>query len=174
MSLTQLCRLPCRASIHRLPRVSIGLLITFSITFLSSGCTDDSGLPEPYASLTVPESLHSDQARIRGRELYLEHCVLCHGERADGNGQRRASLDPKPQDYTDPAWRSSATPRSVFFAIDQGIQGTPMPAWSVLSNEEIWDLVAYVLSVSEKGPYPSSAATSAETAGNATGMEATQ
>lgn len=118
-------------------------------------CADDSSrLPEPYASVDVPqELLASADARQRGRELYLEHCVLCHGKEADGRGARHASLKPPPKDYANPAWRQNTSPRRVFFSISEGVRGTAMPGWDVLSDEQRWALTAYVLSVAEKGPY---------------------
>jgi high-affinity iron transporter len=141
-------------------------LILAALVLLASGCTDSVDLPEPYASLPVPASIESMAARARGRELYVEHCVLCHGENADGRGQRRASHDPKPRDYTDPSWRASASPRTVYYAISQGVQGTSMPAWSVLEEEEIWDLVAYVLSVAEHGAQPATITDTSQTRDN--------
>jgi mono/diheme cytochrome c family protein len=35
----------------------------------------------------------------------------------------------------------------VYFAIREGVHGTPMPAWKSLDEDATWDLVAYVLSV---------------------------
>lgn len=97
------------------------------------------------------ERLGSPAARESGRALYLGNCALCHGERADGHG-RRQLLSSKPVDFTSHAWRKTATPRRVFFVLREGLHGTAMPAWPSFSDEETWDLVAYVLSVSERGP----------------------
>jgi mono/diheme cytochrome c family protein len=100
----------------------------------------------------VPEArLRSPEAVTRGRALFAEDCVLCHGERADGRGRRAAGFAKAPADFTDPAWRRRVTPRRVFFVIREGLHGTPMPSWKWLSEDESWDLVAYVLSV---GPAP--------------------
>jgi mono/diheme cytochrome c family protein len=35
----------------------------------------------------------------------------------------------------------------VYFAIREGVQGTPMPAWKALDENSTWDLVGYILSV---------------------------
>jgi len=93
----------------------------------------------------VPEArLGSPEARASGRALFAPNCVLCHGERGDGHGQRSAGFAKAPADFTDPAWRRGATPRRVFFAIREGVHGTPMPSWKWLNETETWDLVAYV------------------------------
>jgi high-affinity iron transporter len=85
----------------------------------------------------------------RGRLRYLVHCALCHGERADGRGVRREGMSPTPADFTSRGWRDRMSPRTVFAVIRDGKRGTPMPAWPALSDQEIWDLTAYVLSVGD-------------------------
>jgi mono/diheme cytochrome c family protein len=112
----------------------------------------DGELPPRYREVAVPhERLVSAEARERGRGLYLAHCALCHGERADGHGPR-SLLSSRPADFTSKTWRRTVTPRKAFFILREGVHGTAMPAWPTLTEDETWDLVAYVLSVSEKGP----------------------
>lgn len=123
------------------------LAVTISLTF--TACSGrDADLPEAYRRIDVPEArLGSAEARESGRALFLANCALCHGERGDGHGQRSAGFERAPRDFTDPAWRHTTTPRHVFFAIREGLHGTPMPAWSTFSDAETWALVAYVLSL---------------------------
>jgi high-affinity iron transporter len=116
-----------------------------------SGCSGTDGdLPPPYRDLNVPEALlAAPQACARGRQLFLEHCALCHGEHADGQGVRREGLNPPPQNFTDSQWRQRTSPRHVYYAIREGVRGTGMPSWKALDETDTWDLVAYVLSVSQ-------------------------
>ena len=108
----------------------------------------DADLPAPYRTLAVPTArLQSTDARARGRALFLTHCALCHGVSADGRGERREGFVRPPRDFTDAAWRRSTSPRRVYFAIREGLHGTPMPAWKALDDGDVWDLVADVLSV---------------------------
>lgn len=119
-----------------------------------SACRREENVPPVYRRLEVPAArLASPDARRRGRELYLSHCALCHGERADGRGVRR-TLSSDPRDFTAPAWRRRASPRQVYAVIRDGVPGTGMPTWRGLDEAETWDLVAYVLSVAEEGPVP--------------------
>jgi len=120
------------------------------IPLSSTGCSGpEAGLPPPYGRLPVPvERLRSPQAIAHGRELFTQNCALCHGEHADGRGRRAAGFARPPANFTDPGWRARTSPRRAFFVIREGLRGTPMPSWKALSEDECWDLVAYVLSVS--------------------------
>ncbi|MEM6705274.1 MAG: cytochrome c [Acidobacteriota bacterium] len=84
----------------------------------------------------------------RGRELYRTSCAPCHGLEADGKGPRAAVLDPKPRDYTDPAWRETATFESVLASIRDGVPGTSMPSWEILTQEDLEAVTRYVLEIS--------------------------
>jgi high-affinity iron transporter len=121
--------------------------LTISLTF--SACRGpDSDLPDAYRRVDVPEArLRSAEAQARGRALFGANCALCHGERGDGHGQRASGFGKAPADFTNPYWRRRATPRRVFFVVREGVHGTAMPSWEWLSEDETWDLVAYVLSL---------------------------
>ena len=95
------------------------------------------------------EKLHADEMPnlkdqkviSAGHDLFLEkQCAHCHGE--DGKGGvnlARRHLDPK----------------DVFVSIADGREknGIRMPAWrEVLTDEEIWQATAYVLSISQSNP----------------------
>jgi mono/diheme cytochrome c family protein len=119
---------------------------------VSPGCADrDGDLPRAYRRVEVPARvLASVPARTRGADLFREHCALCHGGRGDGRGVRREGLTSAPRDFTDPRWRESTSPRHVFFAIREGLRGTPMPGWKALSEQDGWALTAYVMSLGER------------------------
>jgi len=128
-------------------------LAAVAISLTCTACSGtDADLPPAYARVAVPaERLRSPEAVARGRALFVVNCVLCHGARADGRGQRAAGFSKKPADFTDPAWRERTSARRAYFAIREGLRGTPMPSWKALSEDECWDLAAYVLSVA-RGP----------------------
>jgi len=123
------------------------ILIALLISLGPSACSKERDLPEAYRRLPVPPGLlDSAAARESGRKLFLTSCALCHGEKADGRGVRREGLSTPPRDFTNPSWRAGTTPRRVFFAIREGVRGTPMPGWKSFSDAETWDLVAFLLS----------------------------
>lgn len=120
----------------------------------------------------VPDSLES---RLRGKELYLSgktKCVTCHGPTGRGNGSATEDFWPipgsqpqanwpvrglhddwgnpiKPRDLTRGIYRGGRRPIDLFCRIYAGIKGTQMPAFGVtaLKDDQIWDLVNYVLSM---------------------------
>jgi mono/diheme cytochrome c family protein len=123
----------------------VGTLV-FSLSL--AACSGDADLPPGYRRIEVPEAqLGSDEAIARGRALFLEHCALCHGERADGRGQRREAFTRPPADFTDPAWQRRTSARRAFMLIREGVRGTAMPSWRSLEEREAWDLVAYLRSL---------------------------
>lgn len=120
--------------------------LLFSLSL--AACSPDGDLPPPYRRLEVPEvQLRSPEAISRGRALFLEHCALCHGVRADGRGQRGEAFTRHPADFTDPGWQERTSPRRAFMTIREGVRGTAMPSWRVLDAAQTWDLVAYLRSL---------------------------
>lgn len=124
------------------------VLIAWTALPMLSACSADGDAAASYRDLRAPEErLASEEAVRRGRALYLRHCALCHGTDADGCGVRRSGLSSRPTDFTSRTWQRGASAAEVFVTIREGVRGTPMPAWKTLSEEETWDIVAYLLSL---------------------------
>lgn len=89
--------------------------------------------------------IKSDKDSIsRGLALYKTNCVACHGEQARGDGPAGKALKPKPANLRQ---MSGKHPDGDFaWKISTG-RGA-MPPWkSVLSENQIWDLVNYIQSL---------------------------
>ena len=82
---------------------------------------------------------------LPGWELYVRHCLACHGARGDGRGPAAAWSWMRPRDFThgEYAWRTSAVGQppsddDVRATIRWGAPGTSMPAFGdVLSADDI-------------------------------------
>ncbi|MDZ4688474.1 MAG: cytochrome c [Planctomycetaceae bacterium] len=136
------------------------------------------------ASLIVPKVARvTDNAasRERGRLLYMSDktkCYTCHGHTGKGNGPATEDFWPKPgstEKYANrglhDVWGNKLSPRNlrqgqyrggrrpvdVFRRIYAGIKTTPMPAFggTVLKDEDIWDVVNYVMSLPYEPEVPS-------------------
>ena len=120
----------------------------------------------------TPRTPMTAESIARGRTIYLANnskCASCHGESghgdgpstrdflnlADGPAPERGLYDEwgqpiAPRDLTRGQFRGGRRPVDIYRRIAAGIKGTPMSAFgTVLSDEEIWDLVNYVLAVGE-------------------------
>ena len=129
----------------------IGALIMSLALWACSARGERTGVD--YSKVEVPlDRIASADARDRGRALFRAKCALCHGVRADGHGIRRQGLSGQPANFQSKEWRASTDPRYVYTVLSEGKRGTSMPAWPTLSDEQKWEVVAYLLRVSEDGP----------------------
>lgn len=79
---------------------------------------------------------------VAGREIYTNTCIRCHG--IDGKGAMGISLVPKPADLSSQGIQGRLD-ASLYKRIHDGKPNTAMGAWSAaLSDDEIWDVLAYV------------------------------
>jgi len=92
-----------------------------------------------YCSEIPTPDLKNPKMISAGNDLFrAKHCSYCHG--ADGNG----GINLTRRDLSDP--------NLVFQAIAEGREknGLRMPAWrGVLTDEEIWEAVAFVTSLTQ-------------------------
>jgi len=97
---------------------------------------------------------------IVGRKngLYREHCVHCHGISGDGLGPTAAFLNPYPRDYRPGVFKFKSTERAdkpthadLLRILRQGIPGTSMPSFALLSEPQIDALAEYVKYLSIRG-----------------------
>lgn len=116
----------------------------------------------------VADSLES---RRKGRELYLSralNCADCHGIDGEGNGPQTIAFEKNPitgEFYAEPGlhdvwdnlnqprnlktgiYRGGRRPIDLFCRIQAGIKGSRMPSFKTVSDEDIWHIVNYVLSI---------------------------
>ena len=85
---------------------------------------------------------------VSGREIYVNTCIRCHG--IDGKGATGIQLAPPPADLTSNAVQNRLD-ASLFKRIHDGRPNTAMGAWKYsLSDDEIWDVLAYIRTMREQ------------------------
>jgi mono/diheme cytochrome c family protein len=97
--------------------------------------------PEPVFSTIPPDP-------NRGALIYTEKCAPCHGETGMGDGPDANILEnPVPAIGSVEIARKS-TPADWYLMVTQGNMEKFMPPFSSLSDQERWDVVAYVYTLS--------------------------
>lgn len=88
-------------------------------------------------------------AVARGGSIYKARgtCVVCHGAGGTGDGNMGAMFDPPPRNFRHAAWQSARTDGEIFWAIKYGTDEGMPHFEGLLSEEDIWALVAYVRSL---------------------------
>ena len=99
------------------------------------------------ARLSRPDSLPEEDRyappealQEAGRRIYSMHCVSCHGQRGRGDGPDAAQHLPRPASFADMR-PSYAAARHV---IENGVHGTAMPSWPLLTAPEIQAVTFYI------------------------------
>ncbi|MBI4546053.1 MAG: cytochrome c [Gemmatimonadetes bacterium] len=90
----------------------------------------------------------------RGKQIYYQNCVPCHGDGLDGRGHYAHGFNPAPLDFTDNGTIAQLTESFVFWRVAKGGPGLPregtpwnsaMPAWEeFLTEEEIWAVIIFL------------------------------
>lgn len=96
------------------------------------------------ASIAVP----SDQTVWeRGRVIYQQRCLDCHGPEGRGDGSKALSLSPRPGNLVSAA-TSAKSDQDLLKIIANGRPRTAMPAWKdQLSDDEQREVLQYIRSL---------------------------
>ena len=95
-----------------------------------------------------------------GRHAYERHCVGCHGESGNGAGSATFFLETRPRNFRRGIFKFTSTGtgerplrRDLFRTITQGLAGSSMPGFVLLSEEIRWDMVEYVRYLAIRGEF---------------------
>ena len=146
------------------PSVAPAVLMLLAVASFTAGAghqvTDLDECPQPRFTGQAPQALYSrvnpleaSRSNVRtGRELYEDlsnpSCVVCHGRQGRGDGQLAGQFDPRPRNFACAATIDGIPDGQLHWIIQNGSPGTAMPPFNYLSDEEIWQLVLYLRSLS--------------------------
>lgn len=93
----------------------------------------------------TPENLE------RGKTIYVKRCLVCHGDKGDGQGPVAPYLNPRPRDFTLGSYKfrttgsgEPPTDEDLFRIVTRGVPGTAMSGWTTLSADERWLVIGYL------------------------------
>jgi len=103
-----------------------------------------------------------DKTLAEGSRLYRLHCLQCHGVTGDGRGPTAQWVNPHPRDYrqglfkfqsVDQTSTADRKPRrdDLKRVIQDGVEGTAMPAHNLMPENDVEKLVSYVIHLSIRG-----------------------
>ncbi|CAK9249912.1 unnamed protein product [Sphagnum jensenii] len=84
---------------------------------------------------------------LNGKAVFAANCSKCHGNKGYGDGKEGVKLDPQPRNFHDEARMSMLSPFAVYNTVKCGVQGTGMKAHPELSDDDVWDVAFYVLTL---------------------------
>src|SRR5262245_29131002 len=100
-----------------------------------------------------------DDTLAAGSVLYRRHCVHCHGLTGDGRGPTAGWVHPHPRDYRRGLFKFTSVSKGggrarredLLRTLREGIEGTSMPTFRLLPEEQLEQLVSYVVHLSIRG-----------------------
>lgn len=102
----------------------------------------DPEIPKDVEALKMPATA----SVMKGREVYLKRCWMCHGDAGQGEGPSGQNFVPEPANFTVDEF-DTMPDYELFWKATVGIGNTAMPQWGTLiSEEDRWNAVKYIKS----------------------------
>lgn len=120
--------------------------------------------------VAMPKEMTDDDLRMlrldaatlaKGSQFYRRHCLHCHGLTGDGHGPTASWVNPHPRDYRPGKFKFTSSSQSLgtrkprredlLRVLRQGVEGTSMPSFGLLPEEELQQLASYVTHLSIRG-----------------------
>lgn len=84
----------------------------------------------------------------QGKELFMQGCAICHGDRGRGDGTAAVALEASPRDLSDAEFMGTRTDGELFKTITEG--KNEMPSFEeAYTEEERWHIINYVRTFSQ-------------------------
>ncbi len=97
--------------------------------------------------LSLPTSLLPVE---QTKALFATNCSMCHGPSGQGDGPLAKNLSPEPTNFTDEERATNRSLMGLFDAVSNGIDDTPMVAFTQFNEQQRWSLAFYVGSLAFK------------------------
>lgn len=97
--------------------------------------------------LSLPTSLLPVE---QTKALFATNCSMCHGQSGQGDGPLAKNLSPEPTNFTDEERATNRSLMGLFDAVSNGIDDTPMVAFTQFNEQQRWSLAFYVGSLAFK------------------------
>ncbi|HVA97878.1 MAG TPA: c-type cytochrome [Bacteroidia bacterium] len=106
----------------------------------------------PKSADTLKNPLKGNVASIeKGKKIYDQYCVVCHGQKGRGNGIAASTLNPRPADHASAKFQAQ-TDGAIYWKLTHGNQAhSAMTSYAkILSNTQRWEVVDYIRTLKAK------------------------
>ncbi len=80
-----------------------------SLGLAACGSEQKADTAPPPAPTAAPAAAPTVAVGDEAKKIFETRCYTCHGMTGQGDGPGSAGLNPKPRNFTDPAWQASVT-----------------------------------------------------------------
>lgn len=108
----------------------------------------------PFRELETKDPAQFQEHLQRGKTVYYQNCLYCHGDDLSGDGIFAHGLNPVPADFTSETILPQLQESYLFWRISKGGPGLPdeagpwsssMPQWEkFLAEEDIWNVILFL------------------------------
>ncbi len=99
------------------------------------------GLIAAYGIQVAPRAAPDLKAAAVG---FAAMCAGCHGAAGHGDGKLAAGMEPPPSDFHNAGRMRARSVYGLYSTISLGVEGTAMPAFTTLGEDERWALAFYI------------------------------
>ena len=136
----------------------VSAVILFGITASSApGPTPQNAAPAPATGQKNPVK-PTEKSRARAREIYGIDCAICHGNTGNGKTDLAKDMELTLGDWTDAKTLAATSDDDLFKVIRNGKGKMPPEEVSRAKDDEVWNLILYIRSLSKGQPAAAPAA----------------
>jgi|JI10StandDraft_1071094.scaffolds.fasta_scaffold16804_10 mono/diheme cytochrome c family protein len=138
-------------------RAALAVVLAASSAFAGAPAPAPKRVVTLWPDVPAQPATTSDLLEV-GERVYKGACLGCHGEKGDGLGREGKFLAIPPRDFTTGQFIIRSTPlgtlpwdTDLFGSIRRGFRpGVGMPAFTFLSDREVWGVIAYLKTFSPR------------------------
>jgi mono/diheme cytochrome c family protein len=132
-------------------RIAILILLTTLLSSCNMSMAADVTPPPDYVSPTPMPTLvlvpPQTPNAANGAAIYMEKCAACHGATGMGDGPAGIQLGVTVPAFALPEVARPASPATWYSVVTRGRIERFMPPFTSLTDQERWDVVAYIMSM---------------------------
>jgi quinoprotein glucose dehydrogenase len=122
-------------------RILIAAVIAVTTAASPRGASQNPPVAEGPTSRSIWDGVYTEEQARRGKDLYLTHCLSCHGESLQGGGQVHALVGPE--------FAANWNGLSMGDMLERTRISMPMDKPGTLSRQQIADVLSFVLSANK-------------------------